>query len=73
MKWFYIASAILGGLIPGIYLFTRFRVNPVLDIVDLFLLSFGLGLLAVPVFLGLSLVLVRIIQLIQGLRWRFRA
>ena len=64
MKWVYIAFALLGGLVPGAYLFSRFRVNAVLDDVDLLLLSFGLGLLAAPVFFGLAVVLVRLLYLL---------
>ena len=67
MKWMYIGSAIVGGLIPGIYLFSRFRVNSALDLGDIALLSFGLGLAAAPLFFCLAVLTVRLLQLSLGL------
>ncbi len=67
MKWLYVVSAIVGGLIPGIYLFSRFRVNSALDLGDIALLGFGLGLVAAPLFFCLAVLMVRLLHLSLGL------
>ena len=72
MKWLYALLAILGGLTPGIYIFSRFRVNSLLGDVDLLLLSLGIGLLATPIFLGLGLLFARMIHFSLGRLKRFR-
>ena len=66
MKWLYVLLAILGGLTPGLYLFSRFRSNSLLGDVDLLLLSMGLGLLGSPLFLGVGLGVARMVDLGLG-------
>ena len=66
MKWVYIIFGILGGLVPGIYLFSRFRVNSLLGNIDQVLLSLGLGVLLTPLFMGGGLVVARLVDM--GLR-----
>ena len=67
MKWVYLAFAIVGALTPGMYLFSRFRVNSLIGDADLVLLSLSLGLVAAPLFFGVALVMVRLVHL--GLRF----
>ena len=72
MKWLYIIFGILGGLVPGIYIFTRFYPNPLLNDLDLVLMSLGIGLLLTPLFMGAGLVVARLVHMGLGLLRRYR-
>ena len=72
MKWVYIIFGILGGLVPGIYIFSRIYANPLLEGLDLVLLSLGIGVLVTPLFMGAGLVVARLIHMALGLFRRYR-
>ena len=62
----------LGGLVPGIYLFSRFYGNPLLEVLDLVLLSLSIGVLVTPLFLAVGLVVARLVHMALGLLRRYR-
>lgn len=72
MKWVYIIFGMLGGLVPGIYIFSRFYANPLLGGLDLVLLSLGIGVLVTPLFLGAGLVVARLVHMALRLLRRYR-
>ena len=72
MKWVYIIFGILGGLVPGIYIFSRIYGNPLLEGLDLVLLSLGLGALVTPLFIAGGLVVARLFHIALGRLRRYR-